>query len=105
MPCPSEPKTIAQGKELYQAACLPCHGDAGKGDGPASATLERDGKPIKPGNLSDPKLSEQTDGAIFWKISEGKSPMPSFQEGFTEEQRWLVINYVRTLAVKAENTK
>ena len=97
-PVPSDATSIAQGKELFTQACLPCHGSLGKGDGPAAATLERDGKPIKPGNLSDPKLWEQTDGTIFWKLSEGRTPMPAFQETYTDEQRWRIVNYVRTLA-------
>ncbi len=99
-PLPSEAKSIAQGKELFEGACLPCHGTFGKGDGPAAAALEREGKPIRPGDLSNPKLRDQTDGALFWKVSEGKTPMPAFQEAFTEEQRWQVINYVRTLAIQ-----
>ena len=68
--------------------------------------MERDGVPIRPGNLSDSKLWKQSDGALFWKISEGKTPMPSFQETYTEEQRWQLVDYVRTLAVKeGSNTK
>src|ERR1043166_9641045 len=67
-PTPAGPKSIAQGKELFTGACLPCHGPAGKGDGPVAGTLERNGVPVRPGNLSDPKIWEQSDGAIFWKI-------------------------------------
>jgi mono/diheme cytochrome c family protein len=99
-PVPSDAKSIATGKELFVAGCLPCHGPAGKGDGPAAISLER-----KPGNLSDPKLHNQSDGALFWKVSEGKTPMPSFQEAFTEEQRWQIINYVRTLAPKPDSSE
>ena len=99
-PFPSDLKSIAAGKELFVAGCLPCHGPTGRGDGPAAVSLER-----KPGNLSDPRLHQQTDGALFWKISEGKSPMPSFQEAFTEEQRWKIINYVRTLAPLPDSNK
>ncbi len=101
-PVPPDAKRLPQGKELYVVGCVPCHGASGKGDGEVGATLERDGIPVRPGNLSDPKLWQQPDGAIFWKISEGRSPMPSFQETFTEEQRWLIVNYVRTLAPKQE---
>jgi len=97
-PVPADQKSIAQGKELFTASCLPCHGPSGKGDGLVAATLERNGVRVRPGNLSDPKLWQQSDGAIFWKISEGNSPMPSFQESYTEEQRWHIVNYVRTLA-------
>ncbi len=102
-PIPVEAASIAQGKELFVLGCLPCHGPSGKGDGPAAATLERNGVPIRPGNLSSAKLWEQTDGALFWKLSEGRSPMPAFQETFSETQRWQIVNYVRTLALKEEN--
>ncbi len=97
-PVAADPKILAEGKELYTAACLPCHGPAGKGDGTAASALERDGKPIKPGNLTNPALWDQPDGALFWKISEGNSPMPAFQEAYNETQRWTLVNYVRTLA-------
>ena len=102
-PIITDAKALAQGKELFVAACLPCHGPTGKGDGPVAATLERDGKQIRPGNLSDSKLWQQSDGALFWKISEGKTPMPAFQEALTEEQRWQIITFVRTLSPKEEN--
>lgn len=97
-PIPVNEKTIAKGKELYISACLPCHGSTGKGDGPAAISLERNGTKIPPGNLSDPKMRKQSDGTIFWKISEGNSPMPSFAEALMEDQRWQIVNYVRTLA-------
>ena len=103
-PVTADARTIAAGKELFVAACLPCHGQFGKGDGPAAATLEREGKPIRPGNLSSPKLWEQTDGTIFWKMSEGRTPMPSF-ESFPEELRWQIVDYVRTLAPKEPDQK
>jgi mono/diheme cytochrome c family protein len=99
-PTPVDDKSRARGKELFTAGCLPCHGPSGRGDGPAAASLER-----KPGDLSDPKMSLQSDGSIFWKISEGNSPMPSFQEAFSDPQRWDIVNYVRTLALKETNNK
>jgi mono/diheme cytochrome c family protein len=99
-PTPADDNSRARGKELFTVGCLPCHGPSGRGDGPAAASLER-----KPGNLSDPKMWEQTDGAIFWKISEGNAPMPAFQEAFSEAQRWDIVNYVRTLAPKETNNK
>ena len=102
-PITADTPSIAKGKDLYVAACFPCHGPGGKGDGPVAGTLERNGVRVRPGNLSDPKLWQQSDGAIFWKISEGRNPMPSFQEALSEEQRWEVVNYVRTLAPKQEN--
>ena len=98
-PTPADEKSITRGKELFTVGCLPCHGPSGRGDGPAAASLER-----KPGNLSDPKMWQQSDGAIFWKMSEGNAPMPAFQEAFSEAQRWDIVNYVRTLAPKETNS-
>ena len=96
-PIESNEKTIAAGKEVYAANCESCHGPKGLGDGPAAKALEK-----HPGNLSDPKMWDQADGELFWKITEGRAPMPSFDKTLTEEQRWEVINYVRTLAKKPE---
>lgn len=100
-PIPADAKSLAQGRELFIAGCVPCHGVTGRGDGPVASTLERNGVHIPPGNLADPRMWEQTDGAIFWKLAEGRSPMPSWSETLTEEQRWAIINYVRTLAPKS----
>jgi len=99
-PVPADAKSIEQGKALFGQNCVACHGNAGKGDGPAAAMLERNGKRIHPRDLSDPKTWQQSDGALFWKISEGKTPMPTFSQLFSEEQRWTIVNYVRTLAPK-----
>lgn len=85
--------SIAVGKRVYAENCFSCHGAKGQGDGPTAQFLER-----RPGNLADPKLTEQTDGALFWKISEGRAPMPTFGQVLEEEERWQVIHYVRTLA-------
>jgi mono/diheme cytochrome c family protein len=102
-PVVADANSVAEGKALFVQACLPCHGPAGKGDGPAAPTLQRNGVSIRPGNLSNPALWQQSDGTLFWKISEGRTPMPAFQEAFTEEQRWKIINYVRTLAPKPKD--
>jgi mono/diheme cytochrome c family protein len=58
---------------------------------------------VRPGDLSDSKRWEDTDGALFWKLTEGRTPMPAWGETLTEEQRWIIINYVRTLSPKPNN--
>lgn len=95
-PIPADEKSIAAGKGLYTHQCVTCHGLDGKGDGPSAKDLE-----TRPANLGDSKMWEETDGALFWKITEGRKPMPSFEKLLAEEERWQVINYVRTLAPKA----
>lgn len=95
---PSDDKSIAAGKVMYLQECRACHGDLGKGDGPSAHDLEK-----APGDLSNPKLWEQSDGALFWKITEGRKPMPTYAQRFTDEERWSIVNYVRTLAPKPQS--
>jgi mono/diheme cytochrome c family protein len=52
---------------------------------------------IHPAKLSDPKLSTESDGALFWKITTGKKPMPTYGKRLSETDRWNLVNYIRTL--------
>ena len=96
-PIESDAASLEKGKALYVKECASCHGDKGKGDGPAVKDLEK-----KPADITTKKTMDQSDGAFFWKLTEGRKPMPSYEKTFTEEERWHVINYMRTLASKAE---
>lgn len=96
-PIAADDKSVAAGKTVYVKECLSCHGNEGKGDGPAAKDLEK-----PPGDLSSAPVQEQSDGALFWKISEGRKPMPSFSTSLSDEQRWQVVNYLRTLAAKSK---
>ena len=88
-------KIAAQkGQALYSKLCWTCHGKNGKGDGPAAASL----KP-KPKDFSSADLQEQTDGELFWKLSNGKGMMMPYKHSLNEEKRWQIINYIRTLSV------
>ena len=87
-------ESLAQGKSLYEKNCASCHGPEGKADGPMAAHL-----PEKPSNFTDGHMmGEMTDGGIFWKMSEGRGPMPSFKKLLTDEERWHLVNYLRALA-------
>ena len=72
--------------------CFVCHGPKGKGDGMAGAGLTP-----KPTDLTSEAVQSQSDGAIFWKIAEGRSPMASYKSSIPEKKRWEIINYIRTL--------
>jgi mono/diheme cytochrome c family protein len=86
-------KDPSAGRELYLQECAACHGLSGRGDGAKVKELN-----VSPADLSRRALRNQSDGTLFWKISQGKSPMPSFRLRFSEKERWRIVNYVRSLA-------
>lgn len=86
------PASVKEGKTLYTSYCTPCHGDKGKGDGPAAAALNP-----KPADHTSASMLSETDGSLFYKISEGRTPMPQYKTTFTEKQRWELVTYIRTL--------
>lgn len=96
-PLPPNQDVIAKGKSLFTFGCVPCHGATGKGDGVAAPSLQRDNKPLLPANLGSSPIQSQSDGSFFWKIREGRSPMPSWKSALTDEQCWQIVDYLRTL--------
>ncbi len=62
--------------------CVVCHGAKGKGDGVGGSGLTP-----KPTNLADSDAQGQTDGVIFWKITEGRPPMASYKTVLPENKR------------------
>jgi mono/diheme cytochrome c family protein len=94
-PIPADEKSVAVGKGIYTRYCLACHGTAGKGDGPAALATK-----VKPGDLSNPKMWQETDGALFWKVTTGRGSMISYKKQLTDDERWQAIDYIRTLAPK-----
>jgi mono/diheme cytochrome c family protein len=85
---------VADGKAIFEANCSMCHGPTGKGDGPVGAALTP-----KPENLTAKEIQAQTDGSLFWKISTGRGPMPSWQT-LPEKDRWSVVAFIRSLGGK-----
>lgn len=71
--------------------CATCHGASGKGDGAAAASL-----PTKPADWTSAAVQKQADGELFWKISNGRGPMPPWKH-LPEKDRWEIVNYIRTL--------
>ena len=94
-PFHEEPLTLAQGEELFTLYCSSCHGEGGYGDGAAGGALGQ-----KPANFHDTLVKAQSDGSLFWKMSNGRGNMPPFQDVFTAEQRWQLVAYIRHLGKK-----
>ena len=98
-PVAASAESIAKGKELYLARdkgnCVFCHGEDGAGNQESLPRLRR-----KPADISNKeRMSSMTDGEVFWKITKGITGiMPAGEKKMSEEERWNVVNYVRTLA-------
>lgn len=96
------PAMLEQGKTLYKANCVACHGESGKGDGPAAGVLK-------------PPPRDHTDRAYMSKLSDkeiadiikmggaikGKPLMPSHPQ-FKEHELTALVAYVRSLSEPAQ---
>jgi len=91
-PVAADAESIATGKALWGQHCKSCHGAKGLGDGPKAAQLK-----TEPGDFSKPETQGQTDGALFYKSTEGRDDMPSFKKKIPDaDDRWSLVNYIRT---------
>ncbi len=85
-PLASKPQMAAGGEKVFNRSCAVCHGDA-----------EHRAEHKSPDLASD-AVQAQTDGALFWKITNGNSrtAMPSWSS-IPEPQRWQLVLYIRSL--------
>jgi mono/diheme cytochrome c family protein len=82
------PETIKSGEQIYQINCKSCHGDPGKGN---YAKLN----PIPKDPVSS-EYQKNNDGEMFYILSNGRGLMPNFSNILNEEQRWVVISFIRS---------
>jgi putative copper export protein/mono/diheme cytochrome c family protein len=86
--------SVASGAALFRAHCATCHGAGGRGDGPGGAGLPR-----PPADLTAPHTAQHTAGDMFWWLTHGipAGGMPPFGTVLSDEERWDLINFIRTL--------
>jgi mono/diheme cytochrome c family protein len=93
-PLTVSPAVLNAARPVYDQKCSDCHGDGGKGDGSEAMMYDP-----SPANLTDAvHINKLTDGEIYYQITEGRKPMPSFKTKLTEEQRWQLVLLVRAFA-------
>jgi mono/diheme cytochrome c family protein len=81
-------------RPVFVDKCSSCHGSTGKGDGHDASLYDP-----RPTNFSDAKyMNSITDGELFYKLTEGRKPMPSFKKRLSEEQRWQMVLLIRSFA-------
>jgi len=90
-PLPADKKVIEQGEKAAKINCVSCHGAKGKGDGVAAAALTP-----KPADWTSARVQSETEGELFWKISNGRGPMPPWKH-LPENERWAIVQYIRSL--------
>ena|ERR1700749_4334881 len=84
----------AEASRLFNINCAICHGADGKADGPLSSKIG------SIANLTDSLHSALADGTMFHSINYGKNNMGSYASQLSRKQRWMIIQYIRTLEAK-----
>ncbi len=94
-PVPPSAASLARGREIFRQECAPCHGLGGRGDGPAAASLRP-----RPFDLTEHAVAHHSDAELFRMLSGGVpgTAMPAFQTRLSHDDRWHVLNYVKSLA-------
>jgi mono/diheme cytochrome c family protein len=81
-------ETVKKGTQVYQINCKSCHGDPGKNNVTKLV-------PLPPDPVST-QMQQNTDGEIYYKIQEGRGPMPSFKNSLTSAEIWELVAYIRS---------
>ncbi|MGA8223618.1 MAG: cytochrome c [Candidatus Acidiferrales bacterium] len=96
-PVPATKEAIGAAAKIYAQRCQSCHGEKGNGKGSNAEKLS-----VAPADFTDAAgMSRVTDGELYWKITRGRRPMPGFKDKLTDEERWELVDYIRTFAQKA----
>ncbi|MDD3722897.1 MAG: c-type cytochrome [Lutibacter sp.] len=92
-PTEASKANIALGKSLYSKHCKSCHGNKGYGDGTKAKEMKGD-----LGDFSSKEFQSQSDGALFYKSYIGRKDMPNYEKKMSEEDMWITVHFMRTMA-------
>jgi mono/diheme cytochrome c family protein len=115
-PYPSDDAAVDMGKRHFQVSCAPCHGVEGTGGGPVTHNVPSDDpeKAIRRFPIPAPLLSGtgsvtpmRSDGYLYLTIRNGGqglgAGMPAYGISLTDQERWSIVSYMRTLEGNAYN--
>lgn len=92
MPVINSQNAFTEQKRMYNNQCAVCHGESGRGDGESGFGLS-----VPPGDLTDAHTRGEADGILFYKVTNGRHPMPAFATLLSDQQRWQLVAYIRQL--------
>lgn len=92
-PLDKDPRWLDRGKEAYGFYCGMCHGPRADGHG----TVGQSFHPL-PSDLRSREVQQLSDGEIFGIITFGSRRSPPLAHTVSEEDRWAIIRFLRSLA-------
>jgi cytochrome c553 len=86
-----------EASRLFNINCAVCHGAKAEANGPVAAKIGG----VKSIIAASPGYS---DGRIFYVITYGQNNMGSYASQLDRKQRWMIVQYIRTLEPKVAAT-
>ena len=90
-PVKADLESINIGKDKWIRNCGGCHGRQGAGDGVQSGSVKTFMK-----DMGTSPVQGQTDGALFYKIAQGRGEMPGYKDKLSEKEIWSLVNFIRS---------
>ena len=95
-PVPATPESVQTGQKLFMSNCSPCHGPGADGNSPVATKFADAGVRAPPSLLAGAALVSP-DGFIYGIVTTGLGNMPSLRKLVTPEERWTIVNYLRSI--------
>ena len=93
-PVPASAESTGRGEKLYVQYCSKCHGPTGDGTGPSAHGFSTNPRQL----FAWHKADKSADPYLYWFITNGRGDMPPWGVILSDNQRWDLVNYVKTLA-------
>ena len=93
-PIPASAESTGRGEKLYVTYCSKCHGMTGNGAGPSAHGFSTNPRQLWAWHNAD----KSSDPYLFWFITNGRTDMPPWGVILSENERWDLVNYIKTIA-------